>query len=106
MAAINMNDIEKQIAQLALSVFAQFSQVAISDGKALATAIEQDLLTAAAARARGEMTELDFEIEKKDLLAEAEMEKLKQEGLAQVRIDQFTAGVIDIVAKAALAAVG
>jgi hypothetical protein len=33
------------------------------------------------------------------------MEKLKQEGLAQVRIDQFTAGVIDIVAKAALAAV-
>jgi hypothetical protein len=106
MAAINMNDIEKQIEKLALSNFAQFSQVAINDGKALATAIEQDLITAAAARARGEMTELDFEIEKKDLLAEAEMEKLKQEGLAQVRIDEFTAGVIDIVAKAALAAVG
>jgi hypothetical protein len=34
------------------------------------------------------------------------MEKLKQEGLARVSTDKFTAGVIDIVAKAALAAVG
>jgi hypothetical protein len=106
MAAINMNDIEKEVAQLAVTIFAGFSQVAINDGKALATAIQQDLLTAAEARALGEMTELDFEVEKKDLLAEAEMEKLKQEGLAQVSIDKFTAGVIDIVAKAALAAVG
>ena len=34
------------------------------------------------------------------------MEKLKQEGLAQVSVDKFTTGVLDIVAKAALAAVG
>jgi len=34
------------------------------------------------------------------------MEKLKQEGLAQVSVDKFTTGVLDIVAKGALAAVG
>ena len=106
MAAFNTNDIEKQVAQLAVSIFAGFSQVAINDGKVFVAAIQQDLLTAAEERAQGNINELEFQEAKKDLRAEAKMEKLKQEGLAQVSVDKFTTGVLDIVAKGALAAVG
>jgi len=35
----------------------------------------------------------------------ARMESLKQQGLAEATIDQFTSGVIDIVTKAAIAAI-
>jgi hypothetical protein len=105
MAAIDTRDIERQVAQLAATLFAQFSQTAISDGKAFLAEVQGDLIEATEEHARGEITDLEFQETKKDLRAEAKMEKLKQEGLAQVSLDKFTAGIIDIVTTAALAAI-
>jgi hypothetical protein len=95
MAAINTRDIERQVAQLATTLFAEFSQSAISDGKAFLTEVEDDLIEATEEHARGEITDLEFQEAIKDLRAEAKMEKLKQEGLAQVSLDKFTTGIID-----------
>jgi hypothetical protein len=105
MAAINTNDIEKQVAQLAARIFTEFSQHAISDGKTFLANAQPDLIEAAQKHARREITDAEYQDALKDLRAEAKMEKLKQEGLAQVSIDRFTAGIIDIVTKAALAAI-
>jgi DNA-binding transcriptional regulator GbsR (MarR family) len=105
MAAINTNDIEKQVVHLAATIFTEFSQRAISDGKAFLADAQQELVQATQEHARGEITEAEYQEALRDLRAEAKMEKLKQEGLAQVSIDRFTAGIIDIVTKAALAAI-
>ena len=105
MSGINTNDIEKQVAQLAMTIFREFSQHAISDGKAFLAAAQQDLVDATQEHAQGELTDAEYQEALSDLHAEAKMEKLKQEGLAEVSIDRFTAGIIDIVTKAALAAI-
>ena len=105
MAAINTHDIERQVAQLAVTIFTGFSQLAISDGQTFLAEVQHDLVEATEEHARGEMTDEEYQQAISDLRAEAKMEKLKQEGLAQVSIDKFTAGIVDIVIKAALAAI-
>jgi hypothetical protein len=105
MSAIDTNDIEKQVAQLAVTIFSEFSRLAISDGKAFLTEVQQDLVQAAQEHALGNITDVEYQQAMSDFRAEAKMEKLKQEGLAQVSVDRFTAGILDIVIKAALAAI-
>jgi hypothetical protein len=105
MAAINTHDIERQVAQLAVTIFAGFSQLAISDGQTFLANVQEDLVEATEEHARGEMTDEEYRQAIRDLRAEAKMGKLKQEGLAQVSVDKFTAGIIDIVIKAVLAAI-
>jgi hypothetical protein len=105
MSAINTNDIEKQVAQLAAIIFKEFFEHAISDGKAFLADAQQDLIEATQEHARGKLSDAEYQDALRDLRAEAKMEKLKQEGLAEVSIDRFTAGIIDIVTKAALAAI-
>ena|ERR1700693_3761819 len=105
MTAVNANNIVKQVAQLAATIFGEFSQHAISDGKAFLAAAQQDLVEATQEHARGRLSDAEYQGALSDLRAEAKMEKLKQEGLAEVSIDRFTAGIVDIVTKAALAAI-
>jgi hypothetical protein len=105
MTTINTNDILKQVAHLAATIFGEFSQSAITDGKAFLAAAQQDLIEATQEHALGNLSDAEYQSALSDLRAEAKMEKLEQEGLAQVSIDRFTAGVVDIVTKAALAAI-
>jgi hypothetical protein len=83
----------------------RFTKQAIADGKAFLNEARDDLERWVGELERKEIDKSDFESlvrGQKDL---AEMQALKQAGLAQVSIDTFTNGVLDIVINAAFAAI-
>jgi len=83
--------------QLVANSVHDFSQAATKDGQAFFKKARADLERWTKALAHGQLTKTDFEWlvqGKKDL---AEMEALKQAGLAVVRVDQFRSSLIDLV---------
>jgi predicted nucleic acid-binding Zn-ribbon protein len=99
-----LKSVEDQSAALAQKLIAQYTQQAIADTKDFLQNARADL-----ERWTNELEDEDIEKDdfegyirgQKDL---AEMRALKQAGLAQVSIDTFTNGVLDIVINAAFAA--
>ncbi|PYJ78858.1 MAG: hypothetical protein DME69_07065 [Verrucomicrobia bacterium] len=104
MSKIDFNQIEKDVATLATNLFEEFAKQGIKDGKAFLTETQDDLVSLAQDRAAGAITELEYQNGLREVRVLAKMEAIKQAGLAQVTIDKFTNGIIDIVTKAALAA--
>lgn len=104
MSKINSKQIEKDVVALATTLFKDFTKQAVADGKAFLGKIEVQLVTLTQQRARKEISEDEYQDGVSDLKALARMEAIKQQGLAQVAIDSFTNGIVDIVTKAALAA--
>ncbi len=82
---------------LAKSELADLKDAALSDAKSFVDSTSGDLKTWTEQLKNGELSAEDFEfllLAKKDL---AEMEALKQAGLALVRIDKFRVSVINAV---------
>jgi hypothetical protein len=105
MSNVNLNQIEKDVVTLATNSFKNFASQGIADGKAFLGQIQAQLITLAQQRAQDKISEAEYQDGVSDLKALAKMEAIKQAGLAQVAIDNFTNGIVDIVTKAALAAI-
>jgi hypothetical protein len=104
------NDIKDKIAQqaatLAQTLFGKFINEAVQDGKDFLQRTENDISTWLQDLNEGEITQKNFESlvrGEKDL---AEMQALKQAGLAQAAIDTFINGFIQIVISVAVKAIG
>lgn len=100
-----LNKIEKDIAALAKTLFKQFAAQAAADGKAFLNTTKAQTEEWLRELADGEISEKNFQSLMRGERDLAEMAALKQAGLAQVAIDTFTRGVIDIIINAALAAI-
>ena len=85
------------LTQLVANSVQDFRQAATKDGQAYFTKARADLERWTKALARGQLSQADFEwlVQGKGDLAE--MEALKQAGLAFVRVDQFRSSLIDLV---------
>jgi hypothetical protein len=100
-----LKSIEDQSKALAQRLFRQFTQQAITDTKDFLDKTRSDIERWAGEFARKEIDEDDVGSllrGQKDL---AEMRALKQAGLAQVSIDTFTNGVLEIAVTAITAAI-
>lgn len=96
------NSLEEGLKDLAGRTLKGFKDEALQDGKKFLKDTEDDLKRWTKLLASGDLSQEDFEwlvLSKKDL---AELIALKQKGLAQVRIDRFRTGVVDLVINTAL----
>lgn len=92
-----LSSLLSNLEELAKSELADLKDAALSDAKSFLDGTSDELKTWTEQLKNGELSAEDFEflvLAKKDL---AEMEMLKQAGLALVRIDKFRASVIDTV---------
>jgi hypothetical protein len=105
MSNVDLNQIEKDVIALATNSFKRFAKQGVADGKTFLNQFQAQIITLAQDHARKEITDAEYEDGLRDLKALARMEAIKQAGLAQVAIDNFTNGIVDIVSKAALAAI-
>ena len=109
MANIDINgllrNVEEQTKTLAQKQFKQYTQQAVGDVKDLLEKSKADLKRWVEELARGEMDKEEFESLVKGQIDVAEMRALKQAGLAEVQIESFVNGVVDIVVNAAFAAI-
>ncbi|HYR21557.1 MAG TPA: hypothetical protein VEP30_01355 [Chthoniobacterales bacterium] len=109
MANIDINgllkNVEDQTKALAQKQFKQYTQQAVGDVKDLLEKSKADLKRWVEELARGEMDKDEFESLVKGQLDVAEMRALKQAGLAEVQIESFVNGVVDIVVNAAFSAI-
>lgn len=85
------------IAQLAVQTLQEHRQAAVEDAEAFLTKTQGDLERWARELAMGTLTAADFEFLLKAKQDLAEMQALKQAGLALVRIDQFRNALVDLV---------
>jgi DNA topoisomerase VI subunit B len=100
-----LKSIEEQSKTLAELLIKEFTKQAVADTKDFLEKSRDDIERWAGELAREEIDEDDLASlmrGKKDL---AEMRALKQAGLAQVSIDTFTNGVLEIAINAIMAAV-
>lgn len=100
-----VKSIEEQSKALAEKLFKQFTRQAVADTKEFLEKTRDDIERWAAELEREEIDEDDLASllrGQKDL---AEMRALKQAGLAQVTIDTFTNGVLEIATSAIMAAI-
>ena len=108
MAAINTQAVTDDITKLAATSGQGYANAAIEDGIGLLESSEELVQRYSDQLANKEIDQDQVEDDlSQDLLALANMEKLKDAGLAEIRISQFTEGVIGILVRAAItAAVG
>ncbi len=99
-----LKSIEEQSKSLAEKLFKQYAQQAFTDIRDFLQKSKADLERWIQELARGQIDGDEFKSAVQGQLDVAEMRALKQTGLAQVRIDIFTSGVLDIVVSAAFAA--
>lgn len=100
-----LKSIEKQSKSLAEKLFKQYTQQALKDVEAFLRKSRADLERWVHELARREIDNDEFKSLVQGQLDVAEMRALKETGLAQVQIDLFTGGILDIVVNAALAAI-
>src|ERR1700730_13436052 len=99
-----LKSIEEQTKSLAERLFKQYTQQALSDMKGFLQKTKDDLGRWASELAQNKIDADEFKSLVEGELDVAEMRALKQAGLAQVQIDTFTSGVLDIIVTAAVAA--
>jgi hypothetical protein len=100
-----LKSIEDQTKSLAERLFKQYTQQALSDMKGFLQKTKDDLGRWASELAQNKIDADEFKSLVEGELDVAEMRALKQAGLAQVQIDTFTSGVLDIIVTAAVAAI-
>lgn len=95
-------NLEKGLKELASKNWKEFKEAAEKDGKVFFDTIKEDLQRWTTLLAQGDLTQDDIEwlvSGKKDL---AEMQALKQAGLALVRLERFQNALISLVLDTAL----
>lgn len=97
---------EQQTVKLAEVLLAKFKTQAVADAHDFLESTKADLVTWTEALKAGKLDEDDFASLVRGETDLAEMRALKQAGLAQITIDTFTNGVVQILIDAAFAAVG
>ena len=102
---IDFGDIEKQIGDLAKTLLRGFVNQAKQDGQQFLEDSKDTFITLTKQLKDGEIRKTNYENSLINLAALAKMERLKQMGLAQVAIDKFTNGVIDILITAGTKAI-
>jgi hypothetical protein len=100
-----LKSIEEQSKSLAEKLFKQYTQQAFTDIGDFLRKSRAHLERWIQELARGQIDKDEFKSLVQGQLDVAEMRALKQAGLARVRIDIFTSGVLDIVVSAAFAAI-
>ena len=105
MANIDFTRIEKDISDLAKKLLKDFVSQAKADGKQFVDDNKEAFVRRTEQFKNGEISETNYKNGLLNLLALAKMERLKQEGLAQVAIDKFSSGIIDILIDAGLQAI-
>jgi hypothetical protein len=107
MSAIDqfVRTVEQQAKSLAEKLFKQFVRDAVSDVHNFLDQSRIDLNRWREELAHHQLDKDEFRSLVRGQLDVAEMRALKQAGLAQVKIDTFTSGLLDIVVNAALAMV-
>ena len=100
-----LENIRKQAVPLAKKLFQQYAQQAAHDVKDYLEGARADLKRWSDELERGEIDQNEFRSLVKGQIDVREMRALKQAGLAQVQIDRFTDGLLDIVVSAAVAAI-
>ena len=107
--AINIDNIlktvEDQTKALAQQQFKQYTQQALGDVKSSLQDAKEDLKRWVEELAGGEIDKDVFESLVQGQIDVAKMQALKQAGLAEVQIESFVNGVIDIVVNAAMSAI-
>ncbi len=94
--------LEAGLVELAKTLGQQYLAAALHDGKNFLSVQQAELQRWTAELAAGQLSKEEFEdlvMGQKDL---AEMMVLKQEGLAQVQIDRFVNGVLNLVVSTAI----
>jgi hypothetical protein len=105
MPNIDYNSIWNKIADLAKEDLKDYVSQATQDGKDFVKKTQIKFESYVEQLAKGEIDEDDFKDNLLNLAALADMERLKQEELAQIAIDTFINGVIDILIDAGLSAI-
>jgi len=105
MANIDFTGIERQMEDLANTLFKAFVDQAREDGLQFLKDSKQTFLERTGQFERHEISETNYKNGLLNLAALAKMERLKREGLAQVSVDKFTNGVINILIDAGLKAI-
>ena len=100
-----LRNVEDQTKALAQTQIKDYTQQAVGDVKDLLEKSKADLQRWVEEFARGDIDKDEFESLVQGQLDVAEMRALKQAGLAEVQIESFVNGVIDIVVNAALGAI-
>lgn len=105
MPNIDYNSIWTKIADLAKKDLKDYVSQATQDGKEFVQKTQIKFESYVEQLAKGEIDEDDFKDNLLTLAALADMERLKQQELAQIAIDTFVNGVIDILIDAGLSAI-
>lgn len=105
MANIDWHGIETQTVKLAETLLRGYAAQASSDARAFQARAQQQIAEWLEELRNNEITEKNFASLLRGERDLAEMIALKQAGLAQVALDTFTNGFIEIVLNAALAAI-
>jgi hypothetical protein len=100
-----LEKIREQAVALAKKLFQQYSQQAIHDVKDYLETARTDLKRWTNELARHQIDKDEFRSLVRGQIDAREMRALKQAGLAQVQIDRFADGLLDIVVSAASAAI-
>ena len=100
-----LKSVEDQTKALAQQQFKQYTQQALGDVKSSLQDAKEDLKRWIEELARGDIDKDEFESLVQGQIDVAKMQALKQAGLAQVQIESFVNGVIDIVVNAAFSAI-
>jgi hypothetical protein len=100
-----LKSIEEQSKSLAEKLFKQYTQQAFTDIRDFLRKSKADLERWIQELDCGQIGKDEFKSVVQGQLDFAEMRALKQAGLARVRIDIFTSGVLDIVVSSAFAAI-
>jgi hypothetical protein len=100
-----LGNIREQAVALAKKLFLQYTQQAIHDVKDYLETAKADLKRWTDELARHQIDKDEFRSLVRGQIDVREMRALKQAGLAQVQIDRFTDGLLDIVVSAAIAAI-
>ena len=97
-----LGELKKEIVAFAEADWKKFKNAAVSDGTAFVQKLKTDLEVWTAELARGAISQKDFEwlvAGKQDL---AELEALKQAGLAEARLQDFVDGLVNVVVNTAV----
>jgi len=105
MAQIDWKNIESQTVTLAKTLLNGYAQQATQDARDFQAKAEQQIAEWLGDLAKGDITKKKFTSLVRGERDLAEMRALKQVGLAQVALDTFTNGFMEIVLNAALAAI-
>jgi hypothetical protein len=100
-----LKTVQKQTKALAQNLFRQYTQQAMTDVQDFLEKSKSDLKRWAQQLAEKKIDADEFASLVQGKLDVAEMKALKQAGLAQVQLDTFTNGVVDIIVQAAVAAI-